>query len=84
TGYYFATNVKNLFGAEAVDRMRGCFAENEDYYTTKSAVYKFQLLFESILTAPDAQLQYFDAAGKPVFGEPEAGQIHFADISEIN
>ena len=84
TGYYFATNAKNLFGAEAPERMRGCFAENEDYGTTKSAVYKYQLLFESLLTAPDAQLQYFDSAGKPIFGEPEAGQIHFKDISEIN
>ena len=84
TGYYFATNATNRFGSEAADRMRGCFAENADYQTTTSAVYKYHLLFESILTAPDAQLQYFDAAGKPVFGEPEAGQINFAELLEIN
>lgn len=84
TGYYFATTAKNLFGSEANDRMRGCFAENDDYQKTKSAVYKYHLLFESILTAPDAQLQHFDTTGKPVFGEPEAGQIHFKDVLEIN
>ena len=84
TGYYFATTAKNLFGAEAHERMRGCFVENDDYQTTRSAVYKYHLLFESILTAPDAQLQHFDAEGKPVFGEPEAGQIYFKDILEIN
>lgn len=84
TGYYFATSMANLFGDDAPNRMRGCFAENHDYGATNSAVYKYQLLFESILTAPDAQLQYFDADGKPVFGEPEAGQIHFKDISEIH
>ncbi|MBD3879035.1 MAG: glycosyltransferase [Quinella sp. 1Q5] len=84
TGYYFATTATNRFGSEAPDRMRGCFTDNDDYQTTKSAVYKYHLLFESILTAPDAQLQYFDDLGKPTFGEPEAGQIHFADILEIN
>lgn len=84
TGYYFATNVTNRFGSEARNRMRGCFAENDDYTTTRSAVYKYHLLFESILTAPDAQLQYFDAEGKPVFGEPEPGQKFFKDICEIH
>lgn len=84
TGYYFATSMANRFGAEASDRMRGCFTENDDYGTTNSAVYKYQLLFESILTAPDAQLQYFDEAGKPVFGEPEPGQSHLEEITEIH
>ncbi|MBQ4404714.1 MAG: glycosyltransferase [Selenomonadaceae bacterium] len=84
TGYYFATNMENRFGKEAADRIRGCFAENHDYGTTTSSVYKYHLLFESILTAPDAQLQYFDAAGKPVFGEPEPGQSHFEELKEIH
>ena len=84
TGYYFATSIVNRFGEEAQDRMHGCFTENDDYATTTSAVYRYQLLFESILTAPDAQLQYFDATGKPVFGEPEPGQIHFEEIKEVH
>ena len=84
TGYYFATSMNNLFGEEASKRMRGCFTENDNYGTTNSAVYKYQLLFESILTAPDAQLKFFDAEGKPIFGEPEAGQIHIKDIAEIH
>ena len=84
TGYYFATSFNNRFGAAAEDRMRGCFTENDNYATTTCAVYKYQLLFESILTAPDAQLKNFDAEGKPVFGEPEPGQIHFAEIAEVH
>ena len=84
TGYYFATNAKNLFGAAAHERMRGCFAENDMQVTTKSAVYKYHLLFESFLTAPDAQLLHFDAEGKPIFGAPEVGQIHFDELEEIN
>jgi len=84
TGYYFATSATNRFGDAAGDRMRGCFTENDDYGKTKSAVYRYQLLFETILTAPDAQLKHFDAAGKPVFGEPEPGQKYFKEISEIH
>lgn len=84
TGYYFATCSTNRFGASAAKRMRGCFAENDDYSDTKSAVYRYQLLFEAILTAPDAQLQCFDAEGKPIFGKPEPGQKYFDEISEIH
>lgn len=83
-GYYFATNEKNRFGTSALKQMRGCFAENEDYTDTKSAVYRYQLLFEAILTAPDAQLKHFDATGKPIFGKPEPGQKYFDKISEIH
>ena len=84
TGYYFATSATNRFGEAAGERMRGCFAENDDYQWTKSAVYRYQLLFEAILTAPDAQLKHFDAAGNPVFGDPEPGQRYFKEISEIH
>lgn len=84
TGYYFATSMINRFGEEARDRMRGCFAENDNYATTNSAVYGYQLLFESILTAPDAQLMHFDAEGNPIFGKPEPGQIHFKEIEEVH
>ena len=84
TGYYFATSATNRFGETAGERMRGCFTENDDYGKTKSAVYRYQLLFETILTAPDAQLKHFDDNGKPVFGEPEPGQKYFREISEIH
>lgn len=84
TGYYFATCSTNRFGAAAFERMRGCFTENDDYGKTNSSVYRYQLLFETILTAPDAQLKNFDASGKPVFGEPESGQRHFAEIKAIH
>lgn len=84
TGYYFATCATNRFGAAASERMRGCFTENDDYGKTNSAVYRYQLLFETILTAPDAQLKNFDANGKPVFGKPEPGQRHFAEINAIH
>ncbi len=84
TGYYFATSATNRFGAEASERLRGCFTENDNYATTNSAIYRYQLLFETILTAPDAQLKNFDAAGNAVYGAPEPGQIHIDDISAIH
>ena len=84
TGYYFATSSANRFGRYAEKFMRGCFTEDDDYQYTRSAVYQYQLLFESILTAPDAQLQNFDEDGKPVFGTPEPGQTYFKEISEVH
>lgn len=84
TGYYFATCSTNRFGSDAPKRMRGCFTENDAYGTTNSAVYRYQLLFETILTAPDPQLKHFDDAGKPIFGEPEPGQMFLTEISEIH
>lgn len=84
TGYYFATSATNRFGAEAADRMRGCFTEGDNYATTACAVYRYQLLFETILTAPDAQLKNFDDNGNPVFAAPEPGQSHFDDIKRIH
>ena len=83
TGYYFATSSKNRFGDEAGERMRGCFTENDDYGTTKCAIYRFMILFETILTSPDAQLKHFDAEGKPVFGEPEPMQGNFESLLEV-
>ena len=84
TGYYFATAATNHFGRDSIKRMRGCFAENDDYAQTKSAIYRYQLLFETILTAPDPQLKNFDADGKPIFAEPEPGQNNFGEIREIH
>ena len=83
-GYYFATSAANLFQEDAGEVMRGCFTENDDYGFTQSAVYRYQLLFEAILTAPDAQLQYFDADGKPIFGTPEPAQFSIDDIAEVH
>lgn len=84
TGYYFATAATNHFEKDAIKRMRGCFAENDDYAQTKSAIYRYQLLFETILTAPDPQVTNFDAEGKPNFAEPEPGQNNFGEIREIH
>jgi len=82
-GYYFATSATNLFRGDPSKAMQGCFTENDDYGFTKSAVYRYQLLFEAILTAPDAQLQYFDADGKPIFGMPEPAQKNIKEIAEV-
>lgn len=84
TGYYFATSNKNRFGEFSKKFLRGCFTENDDYETTESAIYQYQLLFEAILTAPDAQLNHFDTEGNPIFGEPEPGQNFIAEIREVH
>lgn len=84
TGYYFATSNKNRFGESSQKFLRGCFTENDDYETTNSAIYQYQLLFEAVLTAPDAQLNYFDEEGNPIFGEPEPGQNFISEIREVH
>ena len=83
-GYYFATSNKNRFGENSQKFLRGCFTENDDYETTKSSIYQYQLLFEAVLTAPDAQLNHFDEEGKPIFGEPEPGQNFISEIREVH
>ena len=83
-GYYFATSDKNRFGKNSDEFLRGCFTENDDYETTRSSIYQYQLLFEAVLTAPDAQLNSFDAEGKPIFGEPEPGQNFIEEIREVH
>lgn len=83
-GYYFATYEHNRFGKDSAKLLRGCFTENDDYGKTKSSIYKYQLLFEAILTAPDAQLNSFDEEGKPIFGKPEPGQKFIEEIREVH
>ena len=80
-GYYFATNAKNWFHNR---RIQGCFANNEDYGTTKSSVFKYQLIFESILTSPDGQLMHFDDAGEPIYGEKGIGQKQIESLVQVH
>lgn len=80
-GYYFATNVKNWF---TDNKIHGCFAENEDYGTTKSSLFKYQLILESILTSPDGQLLYFDENINPVYGKPGIGQANINSLIEVH
>lgn len=81
TGYYFATNQKNWFHNE---RIKGCFANNENYENTTSAVFKYQLIFECILTSPQGQLLHFNEDGEPVYGNLGSGQKHIDELKKIH
>lgn len=81
TGYYFATNQKNWFHD---DHIKGCFANDEDYATTASAVFKYQLIFECVLTSPNGQLLYFNEEGEPVYGEIGSNQNHIQALRKIH
>jgi predicted HAD superfamily hydrolase len=83
-GYYFAT----CFDVEDDDKLgnkfQGFFTENDNPMITESAVYRYSLVLESILTSPDGQLAFFeDSSGKvlPVFGKPND---QFNDLKKIH
>ena len=81
TGYYFATNQKNWFHD---NHIKGCFANDEVYETTASAIFKYQLIFECVLTSPKGQLLHFDEDGEPVYGEIGSGQNNIQALRKIH
>ncbi|GEM_PF-503362 len=72
-GYYFATCFDIGDNDNPGNRYSGYFADNEDPMTTESAVYRYSLVLESILTSPDGQLVSFEERNGevlPVFKKP--------------
>jgi FMN phosphatase YigB (HAD superfamily) len=70
TGYYFATSNDIFDNDKHANRFYGYFTENDDQTITECPVYKYSLVLESILTAPDGQLICFTDEGemlRPVF-----------------
>ncbi|MGN7169707.1 rhamnan synthesis F family protein [Paenibacillus cellulositrophicus] len=56
-GYYFATSDTQRGIEFPGNTMEGCFADSQDYLSSNSSVYKYQLFLESILTAPHGQIE---------------------------
>ncbi len=86
-GYYFATNRETRFGNLANERMRGCFAFNEDSTTISEGVYKYHLLMEAVLTSPEGQLNYFERQKEkivPIYGEKEFAQKNIDSLQNIH
>ena len=87
TGYYFATSTGNRFKEQVSKRAYGCFAENEDYASTRKDIFKYQLLMEVILTSPKGQLNCFamqDGKAVPQYGAEGGGQRYIDDLQEIH
>ncbi|WP_054023367.1 HAD-IA family hydrolase [Bacillus sp. FJAT-28004] len=87
SGYYFVTSNNSKGTAFSGNIMNGYFGENENYLTSKSAVYKYQLILESILTSDQGQFINFikDMDGKliPNFGVKGFAQQNFENLKEI-
>jgi hypothetical protein len=76
-GYYFATHYNVKDNDQYNNKFYGCFVESDDPELTDCAVYKYSLVLESILTAPNGQLVCFRDEGgnvSPVFG-PQTGDF---------
>lgn len=81
-GYYFVTNTNN-----ATDST-GLMVNRSTKVKTTSNIYKYNLLFESILTSDKGQLLHFDSNGKPVYATPEHDysiieQIHHGIVNFV-
>ncbi|MNB84018.1 putative S-adenosylmethionine-dependent methyltransferase [compost metagenome] len=87
TGYYFVTSNKIKGTSYKGNRMYGCFGENENYLTTSSAIYKYQLLLESILTSDQGQLINFEVnqyeKTNPSFGSHGFAQHNFNNLMQV-
>ena len=87
TGFYFATSTGNRFKDQKPKRAYGCFAEDEDYASTRKDIFKYQLIMEVILTSPQGQLNCFamqDGKAVPQYGAEGGGQRYIADLQEIH
>ncbi|MHA6532779.1 rhamnan synthesis F family protein [Paenibacillus sp. BAC0078] len=86
-GYYFVTSNKQKGIQYDGNMMKGFFGENEDYATTSSAIYKYQLLLEGILTSNQGQFVNFeqDIDGKvvPNFAVSGFAQHNFESLKSI-
>lgn len=87
SGYYFVTSNKPKATDFNGSTMNGYFGENENYLTSKSSIYKYQLILESILTSDQGQFINFikDKEGElvPNFGVKGFAQHNFANLKEI-
>ncbi|GAM09744.1 putative protein [Geobacter sp. OR-1] len=85
TGYYFATCLDIQDGDKLHNKFKGYLTENDDPLNTASDMYRYSLIFESILTAPDGQLVCFEHRNgelEPVFGKPNEQFNHLMEIHE--
>jgi predicted HAD superfamily hydrolase len=86
-GYYFVTSNKQRGTQFDGNTMHGFFRQNEDFATTDSAVYKYQLLLESVLTSDQGQFVNFekDMTGKlvPNFAVGGFAQYNFDSLKKI-
>lgn len=87
SGYYFVTNNKPKAHLFTGNKLSGYFGENEEYFSTKTAIYKYHLILESILTSNQGQFMKFslDEQGElqPNYGPKGFAQFNFQNLYEI-
>ena len=73
-GYYFATDNKKMALKIPKNTMTGRYIENEEIQqTSKSYIYRYSLMLETLLTSNDNQFIKFDSHLKPVFRDKDDG-----------
>lgn len=83
-GRYFATDEKKKPEAVSGNTIIGFFIDNDaDQIVSESAIHRYHLLMESVLIAPDGQLERIDKDGKPVFTE-KVNELYREEIVRIH
>ncbi len=83
-GRYFATDEKKKPEAVSGNTITGFFIDNDaDQIVSESAIHRYHLLMESVLIAPDGQLERIDKDGKPVFTEM-VNELYSEEIVRIH
>ncbi len=83
-GRYFATDEKKKPEAISGNTITGFFIDNDaDQIVSESAIHRYHLLMESVLIAPDGQLEKIGEDGKPVFTE-KVNELYSEEIKKIH
>lgn len=84
-GFYFATSNNRKGMKFNGNTMEGFFADNEDYLTSNSSIFKYQLILESILTAPHGQVEKLESDGTNVhYAKSGFSQENFSLLTEVH
>lgn len=68
-GMYFASEINLCQILEKQDQVKTCFGKNLSTHTAKQNIFSKYLFGETIFTAPQEQLLFFDEKGIPVYAE---------------
>lgn len=83
-GFYFVTLDQAQRAETSGQFAKGCFGNKLNPFTTQLPMFKYSLLLEAAMTAPDGQFLGFDGDGNPRYKVHGHAQEHFSQIDEIH
>lgn len=84
TGYYFTVNCSDKNICRKNNTFIPCFQKDGDPEGKKSAIYRYDLVVESFLTAPYGMIKKVDGTGQCKYEDKRKNQIYFHTKERIN